>query len=60
MSDLEQLPSSSSCTRTDASTAETLDAICSLDELRTWKERQVLFSIIDSSTGEDMTARILS
>ncbi len=33
---------------------------CSLDELRTWKERRVPFLILDCKTGEDMTDRILS
>jgi len=32
----------------------------SLDELRTWKERQVPFLILDSKTGNDVTDRILS
>jgi hypothetical protein len=32
----------------------------SLDELRAWKRRQLPFSIVDSSTGDDVTASILS
>jgi polyhydroxyalkanoate synthesis regulator protein len=32
----------------------------SLHELRTWKQRQVLFAIVDSATGDDVTDRILS
>jgi polyhydroxyalkanoate synthesis regulator protein len=31
---------------------------CSLDELRTWKERQVPFLIVDAKTGDDVTDRI--
>jgi polyhydroxyalkanoate synthesis regulator protein len=33
---------------------------CSLDELRSWRERQTPFLIIDSRTGDDVTDRILS
>ena len=32
----------------------------SVDELRTWKAREVPFLIVDSDTGDDVTNRILS
>jgi polyhydroxyalkanoate synthesis regulator protein len=32
----------------------------SLDELRTWKRRQVPFLVVDSKTGDDVTEQILS
>jgi polyhydroxyalkanoate synthesis regulator protein len=33
---------------------------CSLDELRVWKERRIPFAIVDSTTGDDVTNKILS
>jgi polyhydroxyalkanoate synthesis regulator protein len=32
----------------------------SLDELQAWRQRQVPFLIVDASTGDDVTEKILS